>query len=51
MVKHWLSSHEGKNEHLEFIFRKLTSFKDCLIRRILGWETLEYGWMQWKESA
>ena len=34
IVKHWLSSHEGEREQPEFIFRKLSSFKDCRSRQI-----------------
>ena len=34
IVKHWLSSQEGEDAQPEFIFRKISSFKDCLSRQI-----------------
>ena len=34
IVKHWISSHEEEKEQPDFIFRKLTSYKDCLSRQV-----------------
>ena len=34
IVKHWLSSHEEDKEQPEFIFKKISSHKDCLSRQI-----------------
>ena len=33
-MKHWLSSHEEEKGQPEFIFRKISSYKDCLSRQI-----------------
>ena len=34
IVKHWLSSHEEEKEQPEFVFRNISSYKDCLSRQI-----------------
>ena len=33
-LKHWLLSHEEDKEQPEFIFKKISSHKDCLSRQI-----------------